>query len=234
MKPALYLIPVTIGNTDPSETLPRAVLEIIHQIDEFVVENVRTARRFLLKAGYKKNIAQVKFYSIGKHDDPADLAAQLNLKQRETPIGLLSENGSPCIADPGAFLVRICHENNFPVIPLPGPSSILLALMASGFNGQNFVFHGYLPVDQKLLKARLRELSRLVQLTGQTHIFIETPFRNDRLISAILQTCHESVWLCVAANLTETNERVISMSIGEWKKFNHSFHKQPAVFLLGK
>lgn len=234
MKTALYLIPVTLGDTPPADVLPQSVFRTIEFIDEFVVENVRSARRFLRKAGFSKDFNEVTFYEIGKHSNPDELIAMLNLKNRVKPLGLLSEAGVPCIADPGSFLVEVCQELKIPVIPLVGPSSILLALMASGFSGQNFAFHGYLPIDKVELKQKLRQLESAVINGNQTQIFIETPFRNNNLLESLLNIVSAHLKLCIAAELTTPDESVITRTISQWKQQKPDLNKKPTVFLIYK
>lgn len=234
MKTALYLIPVTLGDTPPTDVLPQSVFRTIEFIDEFVVENVRSARRFLRKAGFSKDYNEVTFYEIGKHSNADELIAMLNLKNRVKPLGLLSEAGVPCIADPGSFVVEVCQELKIPVIPLVGPSSILLALMASGFNGQNFTFHGYLPIDKIELKKKLRQLESAVINGNQTQIFIETPFRNNNLLDSLLNIVSAHLKLCVATELTTPDESVITRTISQWKQQKPDLNKKPTVFLIYK
>lgn len=234
LKNALYLIPVTLGDTAPEMVLPASVFEVIKQLDEFIVENARSARRFLRKAGYEKNFDDVTFKIIDKHTLPEDTATYIDSIKAGKPVGLLSEAGVPCIADPGAEIVKRCHENSIEIIPLTGPSSIILALMGSGFNGQNFAFHGYLPIDKGRLKTKFKELESDIFKKDQTQIFIETPYRNNQMISFITGLGHSSLKLCIASELTTENEFISTKSLQEWKKTNVDFHKKPTVFLLYK
>lgn len=234
MKTALYLIPVTLGDTDPKEVLPQSVFRTIEFLDEFIVENVRSARRFLRKAGYSKDFSEVKFFEIGKHSKTDELVSALNLKTREKPLGLLSEAGTPCIADPGSIVVELCQEMNIPVIPLVGPSSILLALMASGFNGQNFAFHGYLPIDKEELAKAIKRLETAIVKNNQTQIFIETPFRNNKLLDVILSGVPGYLKLCIACEMTTASESVITRTLSNWKLLRPDLNKKPTVFLLYK
>jgi 16S rRNA (cytidine1402-2'-O)-methyltransferase len=233
-KTILYLIPVTLGDTVPADVLPQSVFRILELLDEFVVENVRSARRFLRKAGYVKDFADVTFYEIGKHHREDELIAMLNLKIREKPLGLLSEAGAPCIADPGSGVVAVCQQLNIPVIPLVGPSSILLALMASGFNGQNFAFHGYLPIDKAELKQKLKQIELAIIKGDQTQIFIETPFRNNQLLDAILTGISGQLKLCIATELTTETESALTKTINQWKQIKPDLNKKPSVFLIYK
>ncbi len=229
---ALYLIPVTLGDTLPEMVLPAIVFEVINQLDEFIVENVRSARRFLKKAGYTKNFDEVIFLVLDKHTAPEMAATYTDSIKKGKPVGLLSEAGVPCIADPGAEIVRHCQMNNLKVIPLTGPSSIILALMGSGFNGQSFAFHGYLPIDKSQLKNRLKELESEIFKKDQTQIFIETPYRNNQMIAFLTSNCHPKLKLCIASELTTKNELIVTKPLHDWKKMNFDFHKKPVVFLL--
>jgi 16S rRNA (cytidine1402-2'-O)-methyltransferase len=176
-KGKLYLIPSSLGNSKLNSIIPEYNSKIINRLDEFIVENIRTARRFLKKTGFKKSFDNITFYILDKHSDQTEILSYLNSIDKGKDIGLLSEAGTPCIADPGAEIVRMAHQKNIRVIPLVGPSSIFLALMASGFNGQNFVFHGYLPVKKYLKINKIKTLEKDAQQKNQTQIFIETPYR---------------------------------------------------------
>lgn len=234
MKPALYLIPVTLGDTEPSEVLPKQVFRTIMNLDEFIVENVRSARRFLRKAGYQKDFNEVTFYEIGKHHKEEDLIMMLHLKDRQKSLGLLSEAGVPCVADPGSTVVELCHQMDITVIPLVGPSSILLALMASGFNGQSFSFHGYLPIGKKELKSRIKQLELAVLQKNQTQLFIETPYRNNQMLEAIVSNCSDHLKLCIAGNLTTDEAFITTRPVSWWKQHKPDLNKKPVVFLLYK
>jgi 16S rRNA (cytidine1402-2'-O)-methyltransferase len=234
MKPALYLIPVTLGDTPPKDVLPETVFRTIAMLDEFIVENVRSARRFLRKAGYQKDFAEVTFHEMGKHSDLNELLAGITAQLKTKPVGLLSEAGTPCIADPGSLIVKYCHQLKIPVVPLVGPSSILLALMASGFNGQNFAFHGYLPIEKPKLRQKIKQMEAAVFNDDQTQIFIETPYRNNRLLEALLSGASQQLMLCIATELTTGKEKITTRSIGDWKSNTPDLNKQPAVFLLYK
>ncbi len=231
---ALYLIPVTLGDTPPEMVLPASVFEIINQLDAFIVENLRSARRFLRKAGFDKDFDTVEFKVLNKHTDAETAAGFISTIEAGNPLGLLSEAGVPCIADPGGEIVRQCHSRNLKVIPLTGPSSIILSLMGSGFNGQNFAFHGYLPIDKSQLKNKLKVLEGDIFKKDQTQIFIETPYRNDKMLAFILSNCSPATALCIAASLTTSDEYIKTMSIAQWKKQKPELNKKPAVFLLYK
>ncbi|MEZ5196062.1 MAG: SAM-dependent methyltransferase [Bacteroidales bacterium] len=228
----LFLIPSFLSDNKPSHVFPEFNLEMINSLDEFIVEDVRTARRFLRKIGYKQDFEQVKFHVLDKYTDlsvvPGFLVSALDGKD----VGLLSEAGVPCIADPGAIVVELAHQKNIKVVPLIGPSSILLALMASGFNGQNFVFHGYLPIQDKDRIRELRLIEQNARALNQTQIFIETPYRNNKMLQSILDACAKDTLLCLGINITSKEERILTKSIGDWKKKIPDLHKIPVVFLL--
>ncbi len=231
---ALYLIPVTLGDQEPALVLPVKVFQVIGELEEFIVENERTARRFLRKSGYTRNFDTVKFHLLNKHTLPEELAPFLDSVKNGKAVGLLSEAGVPCIADPGAVVVQLCHQHSLRVIPLTGPSSLLLALMASGFNGQNFAFHGYLPIQKPELRQKLRELEASIYQRDQTQIFIETPYRNDKLIENILSHCQPQTRLCIATDITLDTEWISTRPVSWWRQHKPTLHKRPSVFLLYK
>ena len=234
LKAALYLLPVTLGENSPANVLPGLNFEIISELDEFIVENVRSARRFLRSAGFTRNFDKITFHILDKHTTSVEIPDFINSIKQGKPVGLLSEAGVPCIADPGSEVVKICQSLKIPIIPLVGPSSILLALMASGFNGQQFVFHGYLPVEKEARNRRIREIENNAHRDNYTQIFIETPYRNNQLFEALLVTCSDKTLICVASNLTTTDEFILTKSIAAWKKTKVDLNKKPAVFLLYK
>ena len=229
----LYLIPTPLGETGFEAALPAYNLQLIQKIDIFIVEELRTARRFLRKAGYTRDFESVTFYLLNEHTPENETDTMLEKAILGQNVGLLSEAGLPCIADPGNIVVRLAHQKAIRVIPLTGPSSIMLALMASGFNGQNFVFHGYLPVKPDERSKALRELEHAITKSNQTQIFIETPYRNMAMLESIVKSCHPSLSLCIAVDLTLPTEWIRSITINEWKKQKPDLHKRPAVFLLG-
>ena len=231
-KGKLYLIPSSLGNSKLNSIIPEYNSKIINRLDEFIVENIRTARRFLKKTGFKKSFDNITFYILDKHSDQTEILSYLNSIDKGKDIGLLSEAGTPCIADPGAEIVRMAHQKNIRVIPLVGPSSIFLALMASGFNGQNFVFHGYLPVKKYLKINKIKTLEKDAQQKNQTQIFIETPYRNKQLLDSIIETCNKETLLCIACDITLKNEFITTKTIAEWSKNLPEIHKRPTVFLL--
>ncbi len=231
-KGKIYLIPSSIAEGDARLWLPEGTLEVIRRLTDFVVENERTARRFLRNAGYDKDFAQVHFGLLSEHtrDDEIEdlLAPALNGKD----IGLLSEAGLPCVADPGAVLVAAAHRLDLKVMPLSGPSSIMMALMASGLNGQQFMFHGYLPIPKPERALKIKEIESTAIRTGYTQIFIEAPYRNNQLLAALIENCREHTLLCIACNIGATSETIISRPLSWWKRSRQSFNKQPVVFLI--
>jgi len=229
----LYLIPTPLGETGFEIGLPAYNMQILDHIEIFIVEELRTARRFLRKAGYTKDFETVTFYLLNEHTPDVEAASMLELSLAGKNIGLLSEAGLPCVADPGNIVVRLAHRKGIRVVPLIGPSSIMLALMASGLNGQNFAFHGYLPVKPDERSRALRELDHAATKSNQTQIFIETPYRNLQMLESIIKTCHPSLRLCIAVDLTLETEWIRSIPVSEWKKQKPDLHKRPAVFLLG-
>lgn len=230
----LYLIPTPLGDSGFDVTLPDFNHTILQNIDTFVVEELRTARRFLRKAGYNKDFETVTFHLLNEqtHDFEAENMLESLISGKH--VGLLSEAGLPCIADPGNIVVQLAHRKGIRVIPLTGPSSLLLALMASGLNGQNFTFHGYLPVKPDERSKALRDLEREITRKNQTQIFIETPYRNIQMFESIVKNCSSSLMLCIAVDLTLDTEWIRCLSIQEWKKQSPGIHKKPAVFLLGR
>jgi 16S rRNA (cytidine1402-2'-O)-methyltransferase len=227
----LYLIPSFISEN--TSTLPENVLIVIRDIDEFIVENEKSARQFLKDV--KTNIRQEKFifHLLNEHSSGEDISKLKNVIIQKKNIGLLSEAGCPGIADPGSDAVRIAHENNIRVIPLTGPSSIFLALMASGMNGQQFAFHGYLPKDQEARKKKIQALEKDANKFTQTQIFIEAPYRNQNVLNDLLAVCNNNTKLCIAVNLTSENESVKTKSIESWKKNIPGLNKQQVIFLIG-
>ena len=233
MKGKLYLIPTLLGDGDPSDVLPENVLKIAREIKFFVVEELKTARRFLAKIKTNHTIDDITFFILNEHTNTAEISQYLNPSENND-IGLLSEAGAPGIADPGAEIVKIAHRKKIQVVPLSGPSSILLAMMASGLNGQNFAFNGYLPVKHPERVSRLRYYEKRIATENQAQIFIETPYRNRQLLEDIITTCSPATLLCIACNITLPNEFISTRSIDEWKKNIPELHKKPGIFILGK
>jgi 16S rRNA (cytidine1402-2'-O)-methyltransferase len=230
-KGKLYLIPTTLEE-DAIQTIPPYVVEIIQEVEEYIAERAKTARRFLKEANINKPLNEITVHELDKHNPTNYLSEFLENALTGTDIGLLSEAGCPGVADPGAEVVALAHKKGIEVVPLVGPSSILLALMASGMNGQMFTFHGYLPPKTP---DRTRSLKKLEQLAPRTtSIFIETPYRNQQMIETILKTLQPHSRLCIAADLTLESEYVITKTVAEWRKTNiPNLHKRPAIFLIG-
>ncbi len=233
MKHKLYLIPTSLGDADLNSVLPDNITKIVSSIKVFIVENIRTARRYLKKLNKNIIIDDLTFYVLNKHTDINNLDSFLS-KIDEFDIGIISESGCPAVADPGSDIVSIAQRKNIKVVPLVGPSSILLSLMASGFNGQNFAFNGYLPVKSHERQKKLNELELKVFKQNQTQIFIETPYRNNQMLDEILKTCSHQLKVCVACNLTLDDEFIITKPVSFWKKNKLDLNKKFVVFLLGK
>ncbi len=232
-KGILYLIPSTLGSeSQPNDVLPELNRHIIESLTVFIVEELKTARRFLKRINKDINIDAIEFLIFNEHTVKTDLAQYIAPLLNGRNVGLLSEAGLPCIADPGKEIVSEAHEHRITVKPLTGPSSILLALIASGFNGQNFAFHGYLPVEKMPRQKKIKQLEASILPNFQTQIFIETPYRNNQLMTSLLETCHSETLLCVAADISLPTEQIISTSISRWRKIKYDFNKRPAVFLV--
>ena len=230
---ALYLLPVGISDARPEKVLPPENLEILNELRFFIVENVRTARRFIKRCNPAADISSMIFYELNRHTDEKEISTFLQPLREGLPMGVMSEAGCPGVADPGALPVRIAQSEGFRVIPLVGPSSILLALMASGLNGQNFSFHGYLPVENAERERKIKELESQSSRSSTTQIFIETPYRNEKMFGSLLKTLKEDTLLCVATAVTDPeNERIVSKTITEWKRSNIQLEKLPTVFLF--
>lgn len=233
MEAALYLIPVTLGDTPISNVLPSYNKEIILGIRHFIVEELRTARRFLKAVEKSIDIDSLTFYEMGKHADVSRFNQYLEPLRKGQSVGVISEAGCPAVADPGADVVAIAQREGLRVVPLVGPSSILLAVMASGFNGQSFAFHGYLPIDAGARTKRLKQLESRSAAEHQTQLFIETPYRNEKLMADILATCNPQTRLCIAVGLTTEQEYVRSQSIRDWKKNGlPQISKIPTIFAI--
>lgn len=226
----LYLIPVSLGGNHAAALTPPATIEAAHKLRTFIAESAKPARAFLKAIAHPRPLQELRFHTLDEHT--RDVAPLLELLLSGEDVGLMSEAGAPAVADPGSALVRQAHRAVIRVVPLVGPSSILLALMASGMNGQCFVFHGYLPVERAERARRIKALE--ARASHETQIFIETPYRNDALLSALLQQCRGDTLLCIAADLTLPTEFVSARAIAEWKKKPPILDRRPAVFLLAR
>lgn len=234
METALYLLPVTLGDTPVDKVLPPYNREIIVNIKHFIVEDVRSARRFLKKVDPSIDIDGLAFYELNKHTPPAAISGYLQPLVEGNSVGVISEAGCPAIADPGADVVAIAQRKCLKVVPLVGPSSIILSVMGAGFNGQNFAFNGYLPIEPAERVRRLKELENRAYQENQTQIFIETPYRNQKLLEEILRVCRPQTRLCIAANITCDNEYIRTRSLREWKGNLPELNKIPCIFLIFK
>ncbi len=234
MSGKLYLIPNTLGGENLTEILPPALPSTLNQITHYIVENERNARRFLLKCGYDRGIDNTQFFILNKHTSGGEVAKMLDPCISGEDMGVISEAGMPGIADPGAEIVALAHAKQIKVIPFTGPSSIILSLSASGFNGQEFRFHGYLPVQDKQRAAKIREMCLDIFKSGESQIFIETPYRNNNLLESLIKNTSPGIKLCVACDLTLSTEFISTKEIHNWKKQKPDLHKRPAVFILGK
>ena len=228
----LYLIPSPLGENDPAEVIPMPVLKSLEGFRTFVVEEVRTARRYLSKAGLKGKIGELQFFELNEHTDQTTIEGYLKLFDGDNDVALISEAGLPAVADPGAQLVALAHRHGIEVVPAVGPSSLMLALMASGLNGQSFAFVGYIPAKTEERRSRLKLLEKLSGQHRQTQILIETPYRNDSLMSDILSVCSGSTRVCIAVNITMPDALIKTRTVAEWKKENIVIGKRPCVFLI--
>lgn len=234
METALYLLPVTLGDTLLEKVLPSYNKEIIQGIHHFIVEDVRSARRFLKKIDREIDIDALSFYPLNKHTSPEDISGYLKPLEKGFSMGVISEAGCPAVADPGADVVAIAQRKNLRVVPLVGPSSIILSVMASGFNGQSFAFHGYLPIEQEERIKKLKVLEQRVYSEHQTQLFIETPYRNNKMAEDILHACRPQTKLCIAAGITCENEYIRTKTLKEWQGKVPNLSKIPCIFLLYK
>ncbi|WP_299224352.1 SAM-dependent methyltransferase [uncultured Psychroserpens sp.] len=230
----LYLIPTRLGDNPPLEVLPISVKKIIELVDDYIVENEKSARRFIKKIHSRKSQASLNLQLLNKYTQDHEIAHFLDICKDGKPMGLLSDAGCPGIADPGADIVKLAHENNIKVIPLVGPSSIVLALMSSGMNGQSFTFNGYIPIEKTERKASLKRMERLSYELNQTQLFIETPYRNNKVIDEICSTLHPQTRVCIACDITLPSEFIKTMTVNEWQKVKVDLHKRPAIFLIHK
>lgn len=227
----MYLIPSPLGEVDLAEILPAHVLEIACSLRIFVVEEARTVRRYLSKAGLRGHIEELELHELNEHTTPAEVEALVSLFDKGD-VGLISEAGLPAVADPGAALVALCHRHGIEVVPLVGPSSLMLALMASGLNGQSFAFRGYIPAKTDERRSALKDVERLSRQLNQSQIIIETPYRNDSLLADMLQVLQPSTRLCVAANITMPDAYIRTRTVSEWRRESLTIGKRPCVFLI--
>ena len=234
MDTALYLLPVTLGDTELNTVLPAYNIEIIQGIKHFIVEDVRSARRFLKKVDREFDIDSLSFYPLNKYTSAEDISGYLEPLLAGQSMGVISEAGCPAVADPGADVVAIAQRKNLKVVPLVGPSSIILSVMGSGFNGQSFAFHGYLPIEPGERVKRIKQLEQRIYSENQTQLFIETPYRNHKMVDDLLQNCRPQTKLCIAANLTCEGEYIKTRAISEWKGKVPDLSKIPCIFLLYK
>ncbi|MGW8314313.1 MAG: SAM-dependent methyltransferase [Bacteroidales bacterium] len=234
MKGVLYMVPATLGSNELRDTIPAGTVEIVLGIRVFIVENLRSARRYLKLLDRNIDIDRLTFFELNEHTPVEQVPSFLVPAEKGLNTAIISEAGMPGVADPGTVVVKMAHEKGIRVVPLTGPSSILLSLMASGLNGQHFTFHGYLPIQQSERARKIRELEQEMQKTAVTQIFIEAPYRNDKLLADLLGNCHPSTLICIAADLTLESELIHTRTVARWKKNKPSLHKRPAIFLMGK
>ena len=231
----LFLIPAYLSDESPIDYFAPSIKEYILKTDYFFVENEKTARKVIKFFAPEKRQSDLKLFLLDKYSESNDLKDAQKLMKSGQDFGLLSEAGLPCIADPGNVMVKWCHENNVKVIPINGPSSIILALISSGFNGQEFTFHGYLPIDKEQKKKQILFLEHQVQKSGYSQIFMETPYRNNQLLEDLIKFLNPNTKLCIAANINHPTEEFIkTLKISDWKNKKPELHKIPAVFVLGK
>ncbi|MEZ4808799.1 MAG: SAM-dependent methyltransferase [Allomuricauda sp.] len=228
----VYLIPTTLGDSAPLEVLPISIKRTIENIDHYIAENEKSARHFIKKVSPGKAQPYLHIQTLNKYTDPASIPSYLDPCIHGFNIGVLSEAGCPGIADPGADVVRVAHERRIKVVPLVGPSSILMAMMASGMNGQNFAFNGYLPIDNAERRAMIKSLERLSKEKGQSQIFMETPYRNSKLLSELVKTLQKGTRLCIASDITLPTEFIQTKSVHEWSEIGLDLDKRPTIFII--
>lgn len=230
----LYLIPTTLGDNEPLEVMPLSVKKVVEEINHFIVENEKSARGFIKKITPKKSQPDLEIMMLDKYADAMEVRNYLDICQKGISVGLLSEAGVPAIADPGAEVVKLAHEKGIQVVPLVGPSSILMAMMSSGMNGQNFAFNGYLPIDKGDRKREIKFLEKISKDRDQSQIFIETPYRNDKMLADLITALAPSTRLCIAADISLSTEYIKTLTIQEWKREKTDLHKRPAIFIIHK
>lgn len=234
MRGKLYLIPTTLGDTEPLEVMPLSVKKVIEHLNYFIVENEKSARRFIKKITPSKSQPSLELRLLDKYSDEFETQNYLDVCEEGVSVGLLSEAGVPAVADPGASIVKLAHQKGIQVVPLVGPSSILMAMMASGMNGQNFAFNGYLPIDKGDRKKAIKELERLSKDKNQSQIFIETPYRNEKMLDDLRFVLSPDTRVCVACDITLPTEHIKTLSIKDWKKTKTDLHKRPTIFIIHK
>lgn len=230
----LYLIPTTLGDNEPLEVLPISVKKVVEHIDHYIVENEKSARKFIKKISPRKSQPSLHLYLLDKYTEELETQHYLEVCSKGINVGLLSEAGVPAIADPGASIVQLAHQKRISVVPLVGPSSILMAMMASGLNGQNFAFNGYLPIEKSERKKSIKQLEKWSFDKNQSQIFIETPYRNEKLMTDLLQILSDNTQLCVAVDISLPTEYIKTMTVAKWKKIKENLHKRPAIFIIHK
>lgn len=230
----LFLIPTTLGDNEPLEVLPLSVKKTIEDLDCFIVENEKTARKFIKRIAPRKSQPSLIILKLDKYADELEVRTYLNVCFDGVSVGLLSDAGVPAIADPGAEIVKLAHERGVRVIPLVGPSSIILAMMASGFNGQNFAFNGYLPIDTSERKTAIKSLERLSKEKNQSQIFIETPYRNEKMFADLKSVLTPTAKICVACDITLQTEYIRTLEVKDWKNEHPDLHKRPTIFIIHK
>lgn len=228
----IYLIPTTLGDSAPLEVLPISIKRTIEDVDYYIVENEKSARKFIKKISPRKSQPKLVIETLNKYTEQASIYEFLVPCLEGNDIGVISEAGCPGVADPGADIVKIAHEKGIQVVPLVGPSSILLALMASGLNGQNFAFNGYLPIDAAERKKSIKELERKSKSLNQTQLFIETPYRNDKLLDQMLKTLNKQTQICIAVDITLNAEYIATKTVANWLKTPIDLHKRPTIFII--
>lgn len=234
LKGKLYLIPTTLGEMDPNDVLPQTVKRAIDFIGDYIVENEKTARKFIKSIHPEKVQSGLRISTLNKRTEDSEYNAMIAPCLNGYNIGLMSEAGCPGVADPGAVIVKIAHEKGIQVVPLVGPSSILLAMMGSGMNGQSFAFNGYLPIDKGDKKAALKSYENLSNSKNQSQIFIETPYRNNKLLEDLLQVLQPNTHLCIATDITLPTEYIKTLRVADWKKVKVDLHNRPTIFIIHK
>lgn len=230
----LYLIPTTLGECDPTAVLPHTIKRTLTFIDDYIVENEKTARKFIKSVEPEKVQATLRLFPLNKHTEKSEYSKMLQPCLEGKNVGLMSEAGCPGVADPGAVIVKLAHEVGVQVVPLVGPSSILLAMMGSGMNGQSFAFNGYLPIDKSDKKVALKNFEKLSFDKNQSQLFIETPYRNNKLLEDLVQTLQPNTLLCIATDLTLASEYIKTLRVADWKKTKVDLHNRPTIFIIHK